>query len=204
MIKAVIFDVGGVLHSSTSKDVKRNICQTMGVTEKEYTTACNTLIPLYNGGEIVNEKEFWKRFIIFTKSKATIPNYSLWSREFSYKYQIQIEVMKIVSNLKQQGLKLAILSNTIEPHAKVNREKGIYSPFKVVILSYEVGIRKPDPKIYKITLNKLCVKAEEAVFVDDSDKNVEAAITLGIHGIVFKNTDQLKKDLTKIGVRLTN
>jgi epoxide hydrolase-like predicted phosphatase len=204
MIKAVIFDVGGTLHTPTEKDVKKDICQTMGVTEKQYTTACNTLIPAYNTGEIVDEKEFWKRFIVFTKSKAAIPDYSLWSREFSNKYQVQIEVMKIVSNLKQQGLKLAILSNTIEPHAKVDREKGVYSPFKIVILSNEVGIRKPDPKIYKITLNKLGVKAEDAVFVDDSDVNVQAAIALGIHGIVFKNSDQLKTDLTIIGVKLTN
>src|SRR3972149_1504306 len=201
MIHAVIFDVGGVLHTSIGELVKKDICKTLGISEKQYTSACKIFIPLYNTGEITDEKEFWKMFITYTKSKAKVPGYSLWCREFLRKYQIQKEVMEIVSDIKSNDIKVAILSNTIEPHARVNREKGGYSPFEIVILSSEVGIRKPDVRIYELTLKKLGVKASDAVFIDDSAENVKAAEVLGIHGIVFKDANQLKVELTKIGIK---
>lgn len=202
MIKAIIFDAGGVLHTSVSKEVKKDICQTMGVTEKEYLAACKNIIPIYNTGRITDEKEFWIRFVEFTKSRAEIPEYSLWSREFIHKYHQNREVMEIARKLKKNGYTIAVLSNTIEPHAKIVRDKGGYSPFDVVTLSFEVGVRKPDPKIYKFTLSRLGVDAEETVFIDDSDENVQAATALGIHGVVFKDAHQLETELNNIGVSL--
>jgi len=194
MIKAVIFDVGGVLHFSSKFDFKKDICEEMGVTEEQYLDACQKLIPIF-GINKIDEKQFWEQFIILTKSKKQVPTFSLWSREFERKWEENKETTKIVEKLKEKGLKVAILSNTIEPHAKINREKKIYDLFPVVILSHEVGVRKPDRKVFEIALKKLGVRAEEAIFIDDEKPNVDAAKKLGINGIVFENSNQLEKDL---------
>jgi epoxide hydrolase-like predicted phosphatase len=58
------------------------------------------------------------------------------------------------------------------------------------IFSYEVGMAKPDPEIYKLILKRLDVKPEQAIFVDDMAENIQAANQLGIHGIQFMNTQQ--------------
>ena len=61
-------------------------------------------------------------------------------------------------------------------------------------------MKKPDPRIYKVTLDRYAVTASNAVFIDDKLENVNAAIQLGIHGIHFTTAAKLKKDLDAFGV----
>ena len=68
------------------------------------------------------------------------------------------------------------------------------------ILSYKVKLTKPDPEIYKLLLSMYSLKAEECVFIDDTPKNVDAAMKLGIKGIVYKTHEQAAGDLDKIVV----
>ena len=67
-------------------------------------------------------------------------------------------------------------------------------------MSCKVGACKPDPQIYKITLKKLNLSAEECVFVDDILNNIEGAKNLGMQGIHFQTPEKLRKDLIKIGL----
>lgn len=61
-------------------------------------------------------------------------------------------------------------------------------------------MRKPNADIYEHTLKTLEVGADEAVFIDDKEENIEAAEKLGIHGIVFQHPQQVKEKLQKAGV----
>ena len=70
--------------------------------------------------------------------------------------------------------------------------------FDALVLSAEVGIMKPDPRIYHIALDKLEVKPNEAVFVDDMPANVEAARTLGMQGILFQSQEQTLDKLKEL------
>jgi len=108
--------------------------------------------------------------------------------------------MEIVKKLKKDKYKLAILSNTICSHARINRKKGLYDLFPIVILSNEVGLRKPDPKIFKLVLDQLGTKPEESVFIDNKKEHTNAASKLGLKVIVFKNVNQLKRDLKKLKI----
>ena len=81
---------------------------------------------------------------------------------------------------------------------KYSNKKGHYDPFELRVLSYEVGSWKPEAKIYALALEKAGVKPEEAIFIDDQKKNVDAAEALGIHGIVFQNTEQLRTKLLEL------
>ncbi len=68
------------------------------------------------------------------------------------------------------------------------------------ILSWKEGLIKPDPRIYKLLLERYQLKAAECVFVDDLPANVEGAVEQGIHGIVFQSREQTMEELEKLGV----
>ena len=72
--------------------------------------------------------------------------------------------------------------------------------FDGLVLSHEVGLLKPDPRIYKLTLQRFGLRAECAVFIDDLLTNVEGARAMGLHGIHYKNPDQVRLELTKLGI----
>ena len=59
-------------------------------------------------------------------------------------------------------------------------------------------MKKPDPEIYKYTLEKLDILPEESVFIDDLEENIKGAEAVGIRGIIFKNFEQCKLDLENI------
>ncbi|MCH8748430.1 HAD family phosphatase [Patescibacteria group bacterium] len=200
-IRAVVFDVGGVLHTSRAEHIAQDIINTLGISQEQYLLAYDQLMPLFNLGEIT-EQEFWQQFITLTKASQPLPTESLWGREFARLYQVNDDVLHIVANLKNQGLTVAILSNTIDPHATINRQRGLYAPFEIIILSHEVGLAKPDPKIYEVAQKQLQVSAAETVFVDDREENITAAIKLGINGILFQDAHHLVADLAELGLEI--
>jgi 2-haloacid dehalogenase len=68
-----------------------------------------------------------------------------------------------------------------------------------VLVSSEVGIIKPDPEIFRTFCARFAVTPEESVFIDDVAQNVVAAQSLGFHGIVFTDADELRSDLIRTG-----
>ena len=201
MIKAVIFDVGGVLHTDEMKFVRQDIISTLGLTKKIYESSYSKLIQPLSKGEI-SEKQFWTSFIKEATSKVVLPEKSLFTREFSKRFKVNKDVNKIVKSLKAQDYKLAVLSNTIKSHVEVNKKMGIYDNFPIRILSCEVGLKKPDPSIYKLALDKLGTKSEETVFIDDKQEFVNVAEKLGLKGINFKNARNLIEELKNLGIKV--
>ena len=90
-----------------------------------------------------------------------------------------------------------MLSNIDDRYAKLIRDFGFYEPFEPCLLSCEMGLRKPDPKVYELLLKTMDLPANEIVFIDDKADNVEAAKTTGIDAIVFESLEQLKDELLK-------
>ncbi len=127
---------------------------------------------------------------------------SIFLREYVRHFRVHQDVLDLVAALKRCGLRLAVLSNTIEPHARFLRRTGLFRHFDVLVLSNEVGMSKPDPQIYRHTLRLLESEAspERVFFVDDLAENVAAAAALGIHGIRFQSGAQLRAALRALGV----
>jgi len=69
-----------------------------------------------------------------------------------------------------------------------------------VVVSAEVGLMKPDPKIFELLCSTFRVTPEEAVFVDDVPDNVAAAQSVGFHGITFTTADNVRRQLTELGL----
>ncbi len=94
------------------------------------------------------------------------------------------EIIPMLTNLKERGFLVALISNCFSEEAKVIRESNLYPYFDAVYLSYEQGIQKPDEKIYERCMESLSVSAEECLYVGDGGSNeLEAARKLGMKAL---------------------
>lgn len=93
------------------------------------------------------------------------------------------------------GLKTALLSNS---WGNSYPRDGWSEMFDEVVISGEVGMRKPEPRIYHHTCQLLDVDPTESVFVDDLPINVEAAVALGMVGVVHREYEMTKNELEAI------
>jgi 2-haloacid dehalogenase len=74
--------------------------------------------------------------------------------------------------------------------------------FEGILVSGEEQLKKPDPRIYQLILDRYNITAENAVFIDDNLRNIKAAINCGIHGIHFESPGQLKNSLLEYGITI--
>lgn len=199
MICAVVSDIGGVLHNPIHGEIIADIQQTLAVSTPVFDQIWSPLVDALGSGAI-DEHTFWTQFCLQAQVTQPLPEESLWVREFARLFQPHSEVIGVIQALRQTGYRTAALSNTIAPHANFLRAQGIYEPFEVLILSYEVGLRKPDPAIFQLALEKLHIQPDEAVYIDDVAAYVDVARQLGMQGVVFRGEAQLQEDLRALGV----
>ena len=111
------------------------------------------------------------------------------------------ELIGFIRTQLRSHYKLGLLSNAWDDLRTVLTERwNIIHDFDDVIISAEIGDAKPNPSIYRLTLERLGIAPDEAVFVDDMPANVEGAQALGIHAIQFVENDQLFADLKQLNV----
>jgi putative hydrolase of the HAD superfamily len=101
-------------------------------------------------------------------------------------------MIELMRDLRRRGYRLAILTNNVREWEEKWRTKlPIDEIFELVVDSAWVGMRKPEPEIYRLTLERLgALEPEQCLFVDDNELNVEAARKLGMEAIHFRSTDQ--------------
>jgi putative hydrolase of the HAD superfamily len=96
---------------------------------------------------------------------------------------------------------LYLLSDTNEIHFGYVRERlGLLRIFQDFIVSYQVGVMKPDPRIYQEALRRSNLPATSCVFVDDRPGNIEGAARVGLHAVLFQSPEQCAAELTRLGV----
>jgi len=195
MIKAVIFDYGGVVKSPHSS--LEDIAVTCGVPIEILTKKIQPFLKLFHKG-LITENQFWKQFSSAFKKPIPKNKRDLWRKGFEETFCIYPEIISFVQKLKARGIKTAVLSNTIKPHTDIITKHDGYKDFDVVILSCEVNLQKPNPEIYLLTIKQLRVKPEECVFIDDKDEHLRPAKELGIKIILAKNPKQVIDDASHI------
>lgn len=104
--------------------------------------------------------------------------------------------VRILEQFSGNGLKMVGLTNFSSEKLALTRPKfPFFRHFDDVIVSSEVKLIKPDPAIYRLTLERIGCRAEECVFVDDSLPNIEMARQLGFHAIHFQSPEQVQAEL---------
>ena len=196
MIKAVIFDYGGVVLKSPYSSME-SIAIAYGTSTKIVIQKMQPSLKLFQKG-IINENQFWKRLSSVLKKTVPKNKEDLWRKGFEETFYIYPEIISFVQKLKARGIKTAVLSNTIKPHTDTIIKHDGYKDFDIVILSREVNLRKPDSEIYLLTIKQLGTKPEECVFIDDKDENLRPAKKLGMKTILAKNPKQVINDVSRI------
>lgn len=107
------------------------------------------------------------------------------------------EIIPLIEELKCR-YRLSLLSNTNQAHFEaIRRDVPILSTFETCFLSYEMGLRKPDPRIYERVLEAMHIMPGECVYIDDNESFVQAARCLGIRGVVFSDVPGLRRELKR-------
>jgi putative hydrolase of the HAD superfamily len=198
-IQAIIFDWGGVLIEDPAPGLVKYCAKAMGVDEDKYRYAHGICMDDFESGR-VTEQQFWMNMT----SRLDVPmpkSNSLWGDAFSAVYIPRPELFRWAAQLRKTGLKTAILSNTERPSVDFFLKQN-YDMFNVQVFSCLEGIRKPQMEIYKLTLNRLGVSSGQTLFIDDRPDYIAGAERVGINAILFKNIDQLKKDLSMFSLNM--
>lgn len=199
MIKVIIFDLGKVLLDFNNYLIAQRLENLSGRPGDEifqfiFRTRLETS---FDRGEITAE-EFLRRInghlAVSLGLKEFIP---LWSDIFT-----PVTGMKeLVTQLKNSGYKIGILSNTNILHFEYVRKR--YEVVREITnyhLSYEMHLQKPEEAIYRKVLDYYDCRPEEMAYADDIEPYVSAAKQLGIHAFRFTGAEQLKKDFRGIGI----
>lgn len=191
-INAVIFDWGGVLIEDPAPALFKYCANALGVTVDQYVIAFDICIDDFQTGT-VTEQQFWMNMA--KRLNTAAPKVaSLWTEAFMVAYKPRPEMVTLVSNLRKAGCKTAIISNTEMPVVKII-DKQICDYMDVTVLSCLEGTAKPGRKIYDLTLDRLGIPAQEAIFIDDKQPNIDGAKQAGLQTILFKSTEKFKKDI---------
>jgi putative hydrolase of the HAD superfamily len=123
------------------------------------------------------------------------------SRAFADMFEPNPDVCGLIPGLKGR-YRLVLLSNTNDLHYRQFRGQfaGTLAHFDHLVLSHEVGVRKPDPRIYAHCQQLADTPAAECLFVDDLPSNVDGARACGWQGLVYRRGDDLRRGLASLGV----
>ena len=201
-IKAILFDVGGVLALGENSRLENgkfipsgvhlNMAKKLNISIDQYIDSIDTAYVSAITGKLS------KKEVIETLSK----NFGVSSKKLkrlyidSYKknFKQNKELFNKLFKLKKQGYKIAILSDQWFLSKEALMPKKLYKNFDEVIVSCDVGIRKPNQKIYQLAVKKLNFSPKEILFIDNQKWNISPAKKLGMKTILFKSNKQLFSD----------
>ncbi len=195
-IEAIIFDFGRVISAQKPMSLFRDYEVELGIEP-------GTINPIMFGSQawqdtLVGRKtaqEFWHTIgpQLNLHTPAAIDEFR---RRYHADEAINADVLSLIRRLRLEGrYKLAVLSNAPPNLSQWLADWDILDLFDVVFCSGDEGVVKPDPAAFEITLERLGVVPEKAVFVDDTRGHVEAARSLGIRGILFTSAEALASRL---------
>lgn len=197
MIKAVFFDVGGVLIEDNSIGILRRQARIFGIPFQMLKTAMRADRILLMKG-LISRREYLRRMSRnFKLSELTVRDIRPSLRPQRYFR----ENWRVAARLRKNGYVVGIISNAMRP-LPFQKKSRLTRYFRPVVLSWRVKSVKPERRIFEIARRRAGVKFSEMAFVDDKTRNVRAANALGIKAFVCKNPVNLKRKLQTLGVSI--
>jgi 2-haloacid dehalogenase len=196
MINTIIFDLGNVLidwnvhylYDKIFSDKEKRDYFLSNICTPEWHAKQDAGRPVSQAtNELVAKHPEWKEEITAF--------YSRWNEMFGGAIEGSVEILK---ELKKTDLKLYALTNwSAELFKHALAEYDFLHWFHGRVVSGEEGINKPEQEVYKRLLQRFAVDPRSALFIDDKEYNVDAAVNLGMDGIIFISPGQLRTELEK-------
>jgi len=119
-------------------------------------------------------------------------------------FTLHAEMLPLLTELRELGLRLVLLSNTCPAHIRwaIERWPQLLALFDRLVLSYEARAMKPSPRIFKAALQEIACPPENCFYTDDIAEYVTAGQTHGLQAAVFVNAAQCRAELRSRGVPL--
>jgi epoxide hydrolase-like predicted phosphatase len=196
-IRAVIFDLGGVLVRTSDFKPRQRLAQEFGMTldklmDLVFDHEAGRRAQL---GEVTYEEhwEYIRQVLKLSPLELAAVQKVFWKKDF-----VDKELVVTLRGLRKTH-RTALLSNAFTDLRQVVTEREKFADaFDEMIISSEVHLMKPDPAIYELAAERLKVAPQQAVFVDDVSRNVVGAESVGMVGIQYINTPQVLADLTRL------
>ena len=200
MIKTIFFDIGGVLidihpertyqYLSDSADVE------VSMVKESFPWDAHDQ---YERG-IMNNEDWFITYKESLPQPCCLKRSDFWN---AWKLLLGEEknTVNILEALNKQ-YSIWLLSNTNPKHIQDEIEKRYLFPSLVngAVYSFDVGVRKPEKEIYEIAMQRANANPQECLFIDDLLENIQAAKQIGIEGIHFISSKQLKQELVHLGI----
>ena len=198
MIRALITDFGGVLVRTFDDTRRRNLETCLGLPR-------NTIAEFVFGGELsiraqrgeISHDDFWQQIglELHLDRRMTVEQFR---DEFFGGDAFDHELMAFIRSVRP-AIKTGLISNAwTNARELFTRTFPIIHDFDAVVISAEEGVMKPDPRIYRIALDRLGVRAGESIFVDDVLANIQGAAALGMHGVHFKSSERARHEIQRL------
>ena len=198
--EVIFFDIGGVLlHIHPDRMIKEIAIITnnsFNVVQNNFPESAHDA---YERGKI-NDHEWFNLFKKSLPDSGGLSEKNFW-KAWSMLLGEETDVIDILIKLKK-SYRIWLLSNTNPSHIKNEIENNNIFPQLVdgTVYSFDVGYRKPEKDIYKVASDLAEVDLKRCVFIDDLEDNIIGANNIGMQGIHYKNTPDLKNDLKSLNI----
>jgi glucose-1-phosphatase len=195
-IKAVFFDLGGVIVRTEFQAPRQQLAEKLGL---EYEDLDRIVFDSDSGlrasvGEITSA-EHWAS--VLQRLKRPASEISLIRDEFFAGDIVDRTLLEYIRSLRGK-YKTGLISNAWSDLREFIVREKFDDAFDDMIISAEVGAMKPEPKIFQVALERFGVKSKEAVFVDDFYVNIEGCEKVGMKGIHFRDAESTLEQLKKL------
>lgn len=192
-LKAVFFDMGGVIVRTEFQAPRQHLAERLGMEYEDLVKAVfNSESGLQASLGTLSEEKHWEA--VARRLKQPASNWRSISAEFFAGDVVDHTIIDFLRGLRPH-YRTGLISNAWSGLRAYLLKQKIEDAFDEMIISAEVGMMKPDPRIYHLALEKLGVAPAESVFVDDFPENIAAAREVGMQTIHFTDPDQDLKAL---------
>lgn len=197
MVKAFLFDYDGVITAGAGDDVPAlRLAHHLGIARDR---AVELIMSVWDGFSTgtMDEAAAWQHIEAQYGQPISVEQRDIW-----YTWEELKPLPKMVSlvrELRAKGFPVGVASNVLPVTARVIEDNGGYDGFDFLVLSYQVGARKPDHKVYDAAMANLeGVATSDVLFLDDREKCTEAAQKLGMQAIHVTDQDKAIKQVREL------
>jgi HAD superfamily hydrolase (TIGR01509 family) len=196
-LSVLAFDLGGVLFSDGTKEFLEYVHRAYGADIARAEELLNgALGSSYREGK-VTRSEFWSTFR--RELSLSAPEDELEARWIDG-YRLDEGTRDLIQELSSRYDLYYLSDNVAERVEAVERRYHFLRLFKGGVFSHEVGVRKPERRIYQLLLERTRVAAPQVLYVDDKDWALVPAAQLGMTTVLFHDSKQLRHELRRVGV----
>ncbi len=195
-MKLLVFDMGHVFIDFEWETVCKGLCARSGYTSEQLRGVMLSVSKLGYESGLIDTVGFLTEL---NRQLGTELNREDFTKIWTESFRENAEMAQLLTQLKAQ-CPLYLLSNTNEVQYEwLQTTYNVARHFEELVLSYKVGCCKPDLAIYREVLKRSGIPAQDCLFVDDLEANIEAATTLGMNTIQFRGVPDLKLRLQHLG-----